>query len=281
MYRSVAPRSFALSYRRMGTYEFTTNTAGNSGVNILGTKLTEFDPWVGDPPEAGPMLKFSQYFRIAKITYEFKMLHNTSAMGVTGTMPLGTKWTAAAHQTAEVPVGSGVYNTPAVESALNIYTPYPTSAQSYGLPTLYWCTPMAQNVTPAGVSDMIRAWPRVKSKMFGLNRKMSLNVRPTVYKAMETSTRFVTGPNDPTQNIEYGRTYIKSMRAPWFLSAGDGDTAVETSPALIPHGTVFIGCRGDLNTTYRFEVTKQVVIQYKGTRVTQVNNFSQVVGPEA
>lgn len=266
MYRSVAPRSIRIPVRQTGTYEFTCNAEGYSKCIQLHATQEECDP-------SDTLFSFFQRYRIIGIKYEFKRYSNVgfdiSGSSSTQAMTLGT--TSYQEGLVGVPPLPGYIPERAsvvLESGggggAPIVTTHTMGADS--LPTLYWCRPMAAGIVPTSTRKMIEKWPSVSKFEFGTRRKMTLSVSPVVYKRQEVSYGLISGELTPAPDFDFQHSSLRKARSPWFLAQQSGSGTVTEDTNKINHGITYIGCRGSPGT-YKFEVTKTVIIEYQGHTV--------------
>lgn len=265
--------------RLIGTFTLTTNSEGFSKCIQLGTTQKECDP-------EGTLYQFFQRYRVKRISYEFHRRSNT-AFGVTNgtiaTIPI--RMDTASLQT------NGTFTNPtpgppALPGSINLQTDgqagvlegapgegnaitSTTSMFTDGLPTMYWCKPMASGIVPDSTRTMLEKWPKVSHFEFGTRRSFKMSCPPTIYERKEVAYNLIGGTKS---DFGFQHSYIKARRAPWFRMAAD--SAPSSGPTDAPtdeihHGLVYIGVRGQPGVTYGVQVTKMVEIEYVGHTVTQ------------
>lgn len=278
VYRSLTPRSTIIPARMTGTVSFTCGSDGHSAVAQLHAKQAEMDQY-------HTLFNFFEKYRVVGIKYEFKRFSNVgfdiSGTGTIAPMALGTTGytidapgLAASNHPVPTPnaiTGALSANDPGVTldmAAGTAGTAIPTTIQAGtpALPTLYWCKPQAPGIVPTSTRMMIEKWPKVSKFEFGARRVLKLTVPPVVYQRTEYAYNLI---NSTNSNFGYHHAGIRTRRSPWWTTNGTTVSGpVEENTYDINHGLTYMGCRGAPGK-YTFEVTKTVLIEYKGHVITQ------------
>lgn len=276
MYRSPGMRTVTQAIRNVGQYTFETGTDGYSLVQQLYARAQDSDP-------SSSLYTFYTHFRIIGIKYEFKRYSNVGFSLTADTTRFRNQYQAAGYAIPSEAGIAPVLTVANVPSVTYVEEPKPgtetdtttTTGGSDLLPTLYWCEPMAAGVVPTDTRQMVMVWPKVHKKEFGSSRKLQLNVIPWVYERKEVNHNLVAS----TTSFNYKSDRVTRRRSPWWLAQiGGGNQATEGSPGAIAHGMTYIGCRG-AQGSYQFEVTKTVLIQYRGHVTAPPSVIEQNIGP--
>lgn len=276
VYRSLTPRSTIIPSRMTGTVSFTCGSDGHSAVAQLHAKQAEMDQY-------HTLFNFFEKYRVVGIKYEFKRFSNVGfdltgggtidpmKMATTGfnLADTGLVATNNAVPTPNAITGSlspvaGAVTIDKAPSGLKMGTSF--HAGTPALPTLYWCKPQAPGIVPTSTRMMIEKWPKVSKFEFGARRVLKLTVPPVVYQRTEYAYNLI---NSTNSNFGYHHAGIRARRSPWWTTNGTTESGpVEENTYDINHGLTYMGCRGAPGK-YTFEVTKTVLIEYKGHVITQ------------